>query len=239
MDNNLFESILDNNNIKVYLFIENTQEFICINRIKINIYEDRYGYSISCFKTIDIECELYENNIESALRSLKYYKLMYENEHSRNPKTGRLEIHKKNISSDVILYVSKDEDSELNKILGLKNVVIINTNEFERTITLTCDHYIMFEGIQGIDDEQYISNINKRISINYNQSCNSPYFIDSSYYYENKNSLENIEDDYGEDDYDEDNWDFGWDDYNENSKQQHSLLESFKKSLSKINCFKL
>ena len=210
------QNTINLNNIKIYLFVEDIKEYVEIDYIKIDINEQSRGYYYFN-NSIDIYCQLNKNVFTHALIALKYNQLAYEGEHSRNPETGRLEIYKKDIVSDAILYVSLNDN--LIKIIEFKNLMILSYNEIEYNISLTCDHYIMFSDIQSIKNEQHLSSIYNKIIVNYSKSY-EPYL---------NVMINNISDNYNEDNCCEDDWD----DYNyinDNNNQN-----TFQKSLNIIS----
>ena len=62
--------------INVCLFVEDIEEYININSIKINISEDGSPYFHNA--SINIECVFDENIFNKALTLLKYERLIYE-----------------------------------------------------------------------------------------------------------------------------------------------------------------
>ena len=201
-------SSLTESDIKVYLFIEDIEEDIEIDNIKIDIDEQYRGYYDN--SSININCQLNKNTIIRALHALKYNKF-------------RLEITKKDIVSDAIIYVSLNDKSI--KIVEFKNLMILSYNEIEHDIQLTCDYYIMFSDIQNIKNEQYIRSIYNKIGISYNKS------------YEPLNSIVvNNPDNCNEDNCIEDNyWEDDWDDYNyDEDDSQHNTFEKSSNLISKL-----
>ena len=61
---------LSHNSINVYLFVEDIEEYIDVNSIKINIGEDGSPYFHNT--SINIECVFDENIFNKALTLLKY-----------------------------------------------------------------------------------------------------------------------------------------------------------------------
>ena len=207
---------------RIYLFIENINEYIEVQSIKINI-EEESGFI--CFnRSTEINCNFFnEDNFNKSLIALKYNKLLYESKNSINPKTGRCEILKKDIVSDIILYVSKNNE-DLIKIVELKNVMITYINLSEYEISLTCDYYIFH------NNEQYSENIYNKISINYNR-CNNQIYMP---YYNNSDKTEAYEDNYDYDDWnDYDDYNYEEDDELKNNEVDN-IFEKSSKLISKI-----
>ena len=214
------------NRINAYLFIEDKKEYINLNSIKIDINEESGPYLLNQF--INIECTFDKDIFNKALSLLKYEKFMDEYNETLDPKTGRCYINKKNIVSDVILYVSKFDSNDQLKIIELKNVMINCVNMEENTILLICDYYIRFNDFLEIDDKEYLCNIYNLININYNKTYNAPYLgIDLL----NHNNSE-INDE-------EDNYDYDWDDYDyieyqKDNEEGQDLFERSSQLISKI-----
>lgn len=206
----ILQNIVDSNNIKICLFVEDIEEYIEIDNMKIDINEQ----SRECYydnSSINICCQLNKNTIIHALHTLKYNKLMYE------------ETSKSDIVSDAIIYVSLND--ELIKVIEFKNLMILSYNEYEYDIQLTCDHYIMFSDIQSIKNEQYLRSIYNKLDINisYNNS------------YKPWNSINvNNHDNCNEDNYWEDDWDDYDYDYDDEDNDQHNTFEKSSNLISKI-----
>ena len=223
---------LSHNSINVYLFVEDIEEYINVNSIKINICEDGSPYFHNT--SINIECVFDENILNKALASLKYEKLIYEYDHTFDYTKGRCYINKKDIVSDVILYVSKYHDNNLIKIIGLKNVMINCVNLEENVINLTCDYYIRFNDFLEIEDKEYLYNICSLINIDYNKTYNTPYYLGMPFDHTHTREIDNNEEDYEEiyDDWD----DYDYNDYEEdmNNNDNEDIFEKSSKLVSKI-----
>lgn len=222
--------------VNIYLFVEDIKEYIPLNTIKINIQEES-GFYICSNKSIDINCEfINEDNFKQALHSLKYYKLIYEYNRTFDYTKGRCYINKKDILSDVILYIEQKNSGNLLKILELKNVIITSLNEFEKNISLTCDYYLMFDGIDEIKDDKYLADIYRKVYINSNKVCHNPYLgfnlpFNNVQYNKDEEDYEEIYDDW--DDYD---YNYDLDDYEEdkNNNNVDNIFEKSSKLVSKI-----
>jgi len=219
------------NSINVYLFVEDIKEYIDVNSIKINIGEDGSPYFHNT--SISIECEFNENTFENALNSLKYINFIQYN-YILDPQTGRCPINKKDIVSDIILYVSKFGSNDLIKIIELKNVMITSINQFHFLISLTCDYYIRFNDFLEIEDKEYIHNICNLVNINYNRTYNPPYYLGIPFDHTHTKEINNNEEDYEEiyDDWD----DYDYDNYEEdqNNNDVDNIFEKSGKLVSKI-----
>ncbi len=215
---------IHNKIVNVYLFVEDIEQYISINSIKININEES-GYQICYSPLIEIKCQLNADTINHALNTLKYNKLM---EYSLD---GHYSFCKKDISSDVILYVSRNDSDELLKIIELKNVIISSFNEDEYTISLRCDYYIMFGDIQGVDDNEYLSCIYNQVFINSKRICHN-YFSPDLYLYNTNENEDSKDDDYEYDDWD-DYYDYYENDMNKNEDNEDIFSKS-SKLISKI-----
>ena len=209
------------NSINVYLFVEDAKEYIDVDFIKINIDEESGPYLLH--QSINIECVFDENIFSKALSTLKYENLM-SNFDQYAP------INKKDIVSDVILYVSKYYDNNLMKIIELKNVMITSINMEEYIVNMTCDYYIRFNDFLEIDDKEYLQNIYSIINIDYNHKYNTPYF---GFPYLNNNESEiNDNDDYEED---WDDYDYGdYEDDINNTEDNEDVFDKSSKLISKI-----
>jgi len=221
--------------INVCLFVEDIEEYISINSIKINICEDGSPYFHNT--SIDIECVFDENILNNALTSLKYERLIYEYNSTFDYTKGRCYINKKNIVSDVILYVSKInsyyDTTDLLKLFELKNVMITGVNLEENIINLTCDYYIRFNDFLEIEDKEYLENIFRLVNINYNKTYNPSYYLGMGMPFDNTctKSIENSNNDY------EENYDYDWDnyeEYQEDNKESEDIFENSSKLISKI-----
>lgn len=210
--------------INVCLFVEDIEEYISINSIKINISEDGSPYFHNT--SINIECTFDKDIFNKALSLLKYEKFMDEYNRTLDPKTGRCYINKKNIVSDIILYVSKFDSNDRLKIIELKNVMINCVNMEENTILLTCDYYIRFNDFLEIDDKEYLCNIYKLININYNKTYNAPY-LGIDFLTHNNSETNNEEENYDWDDYD-------YTEYQEDNEESQDLFERSSQLISKI-----
>jgi len=217
--------------INVCLFIEDIEEYIDLNKIKIDINESGNPYIRNA--SINIECEFNENIFNKALYSLKYEKMMYEYDNTLNSHTGRCYINKKDIVSDIILYVSKSnsyyDTCDLLKIIEFKNVMITSINIEENIINLTCDYYIRFNDFLEIEDKIYLENILRLININYSQSYNTPCYLDMPFDHTCTRTDENIED---WDDYNDD-YDYDYDESQSNN-EVNNLFDKSSKLVSKI-----
>lgn len=217
--------------INVCLFVEDIEEYIDVDSIKININENGNQYFRNA--SINIECEFNENTFDNALNSLKYINFLQYN-YILDPQTGRCPINKKDIISDVILYVSKIDSNDLMKIIELKNVMITSINQFHFLISLTCDYYIRFNDFLEIEDKEYLHNICSLVNINYNPTYNPPYYLDMPFDHTRTKSIENNEEDY-EENYDD--WeDYDYDNYEEdmNNNDNGDIFEKSSKLISKI-----
>ena len=210
--------------INVCLFVEDIEEYISINSIKINISEDGSPYFHNT--SINIECTFDKDIFNKALSLLKYEKFMDEYNRTLDPKTGRCYINKKNIVSDIILYVSKFDSNDRLKIIELKNVMINCVNMEENTILLTCDYYIRFNDFLEIDDKEYLCNIYNLININYNKTYNAPY-LGIDFLTHNNSETNNEEENYDWDDYD-------YTEYQEDNEESQDLFERSSQLISKI-----
>jgi len=212
------------NSINVCLFVEDAKEYIDVDFIKINIYEDNSPYFTNT--SINIECIFNENIFNKALVSLKYENVIHSFDGY---------INKKDIVSDVILYVSKYHDNNLTKIIELKNVIITSINMEEYSVNMICDYYIRFNDFLEIDDKEYLYNICNLINID--KTYNHIYYLGMPFDHTSTKSIENFNDNYEEDwyDYEED-----WDDYNDykddinNTKDNEDVFEKSSKLISKI-----
>jgi len=204
----ILQNIVNLTNIKIYLYVEDIEEDIEIDSIKIDINEQ----SRECYydnSSINICCQLNKNTIIQGLHALKYNKLMYE------------ETTKKDIVSDAILYVSLNDESI--KVIEFKNLMILSYNEIEHNIQLTCDHYIIYSDIQTIKNEQYIRSIYNKLDINI--SHNNSYKPWNSI---NVNNHDNCnENNYWEDDLDDYN-------YDDEDNDQHNTFEKSSNLISKL-----
>jgi len=217
--------------INVCLFVEDIEEYIDVDSIKINIDEGGNQYFRNT--SINIECEFNENSFDNALNSLKYINFLQYN-YILDPQTGKCPINKKDIISDVILYVSKIGSNDLIKIIELKNVMITSINQFHFLISLTCDYYIRFNDFLEIEDKEYLHNICSLVNINYNHTYNPPYYLDMPFDHTRTKSIENNEEDY-EENYDD--WgDYDYDNYEEdmNNNDNGDIFEKSSKLISKI-----
>lgn len=223
---------LSHNSINVYLFVEDIEEYIDVNSIKINIDENGSPYFHNT--SISIECVFDENIFNKALALLKYEKLIYEYDRTFDYTKGRCYINKKDIVSDVILYVSKYHDNNLIKIIGLKNVMITSINLEENIINLTCDYYIRFNDFLEIEDKEYLHNICSLINIDYNKTYNTPYYLGMPFDHTRTREIDNNKEDYEEiyDDWD----DYDYNDYEEdiNNNDNEDIFEKSSKLVSKI-----
>jgi len=213
--------------INVYLFIEDKKKYININSIKINITEDGSPYVHNT--SISIECVFNENmfNEVLSLSLLKYENLMQENGLEYN-------FRKKDLVSDIILYVSKTnsyhDTNNLLKIMELKNVMITGFNTEENTVMLICDYYIRFNDYLEITDKDYLENIFNLININYNKSYTTPYLY-MPYLDYTSHEIENNSNDY------EENYDYDdWEDYEEDQDniKVDNIFDKSSKLVSKI-----
>ena len=207
------------NSINVYLFVEDAKEYIDVNFIKINIDEESGPYLLH--QSINIECVFDENIFSKALSTLKYENVI---------RSFDGYINKKDIVSDVILYVSKYHDNNLIKIIELKNVMITSINTEESIISLICDYYIRFNDFLEIDDKEYLQNIYSIINIDYNHKYNTPYL---GFPYLNNNEFETNDND----DYEEDWDDYDYNDYEDdinNTEDNEDVFEKSSKLISKI-----
>ena len=212
---------LSHNSINVYLFVEDIEEYINVNSIKINISEDGSPYFHNT--SINIECVFDENILNKALASLKYENVIHS--------FDGYHINKKDIVSDVILYVSKYHDNNLIKIIELKNVMITSVNLEENIINLICDYYIRFNDFLEIEDKEYLHNIYSLINIDYNKTYNTPYYLGMPFDHTRTGEIDNKEEDYEEiwDDYDYDNYE----EYQDNNDVDN-IFEKSSKLVSKI-----
>ena len=217
------------NSINVCLFVEDINEYIDVNSIKINISEDGSPYFHNA--SINIECVFDENIFNKALSLLKYERLIYEYDHTFDYTKGRCYINKKDIVSDVILYVSKYHDNNLIKIIELKNVMITSVNLEENIINLTCDYYIRFNDFLEIEDKEYLYNIYRLINIDYNKTYNTPYYLGMPFDHIRTRGIDNKEEDYEEiwDDYDYDNYE-----EDQDNNDVDNIFEKSSKLVSKI-----
>ena len=209
------------NSINVYLFVEDAKEYIDVNFIKINIDEESGPYLLH--QSINIECIFNENIFSKALSTLKYENLMSNFDQY-------VPINKKDIVSDVILYVSKYHDNNLIKIIELKNVMITSINMEEYVVNMTCDYYIRFNDLLEIDDKEYLQNIYSIINIDYNHKYNTPYL---GFPYLNNNEFETNDND----DYEEDWDDYDYGDYEDdinNTEDNEDVFDKSSKLISKI-----
>ena len=208
------------NSINVYLFVEDAKEYIDINFIKINIDEESGPYLLH--QLINIECVFDENILNKALTLLKYENVIHH--------FDGYHINKKDIVSDVILYVSKYHDNNLMKIIELKNVIITSINMEEYIVNMTCDYYIRFNDFLEIDDKEYLQNIYSIINIDYNHKYNTPYL---GFPYLNNNESETNDND----DYEEDWDDYDYNDYEDdinNTENNEDVFDKSSKLISKI-----
>lgn len=208
----------------IYLFIEDKNEYIKINSIKINISEDDGPYVHNT--SISIECVFNESVFNDVLSSslLKYENLIQENGLEYN-------FRKKDLVFNITLYVSKTnsyyDTTDLLKIIELKNVMITGFNTEENTVMLTCDYYIRFNDYLDIKDKDYLENIFRLININYNKTYNAPYLY-MPYLDYTSHEIENNSDDY-EENYDD------WDDIDYNNNQENKdIFENSSKLISNI-----
>jgi len=217
------------NSINVCLFVEDMNEYVDIDMIKINISEDGSPYFHNA--SISIECVFDENILNKALSLLKYERLIYEYDRTFDYTKGRCYINKKDIVSDVILYVSKYHDNNLIKIIELKNVMITSVNLEENIINLICDYYIRFNDFLEIEDKEYLHNIYSLINIDYNKTYNTPYYLGMPFDHTRTGEIDNKEEDYEEiwDDYDYDNYE----EYQDNNDVDN-IFEKSSKLVSKI-----
>lgn len=211
------------NSINVYLFVEDVKEYIDVDFIKINICEDNSPYFNNT--SINIECTFDENVFNKALASLKYENVIHSFDGY---------INKKDIVSDVILYVSKYHDNNLIKIIELKNVMITSINMEEYVVNMTCDYYIRFNDFLEIDDKEYLYNICNLINID--KTYNPIYYLGMPFDHTCTKSIENSNDDYN-DDYEEDWDDYDYNDYEDdinNTEDNEDVFEKSSKLISKI-----
>ena len=210
------------NSINVYLFVEDAKEYIDVDFIKINIDEESGPYLLH--QLINIECVFDENIFSKALSTLKYENLMSNFDQYAT-------INKKDIVSDVILYVSsKYHDNNLTKIIELKNVMITSINMEEYIVNMTCDYYIRFNDFLEIDDKEYLQNIYSIINIDYNHKYNTPYL--GFPYLNNNESETNDNNDYEED---WDDYDYGdYEDDINNTEDNEDVFDKSSKLISKI-----
>ena len=218
------------NSINVCLFVEDIKEYINVNSIKINISEDGSPYFHNT--SIGIECVFDENILNKALSLLKYERLIYEYDHTFDYTKSRCYINKKDIVSDVILYLYKYHDNNLIKIIELKNVMITTVNREENIINLTCDYYIRFNDFLEIEDKEYLHSICSLINIDYNKTYNTPYYLEMPFNHTHTREIDNKEEDY------EEIWD-NWDDYdnyeeNQDNNDVDNIFEKSSKLVSKI-----
>ena len=223
--------------INVCLFVEDIEEYISINSIKININEDGSPYFHNT--SINIECTFNKDVLNKALTSLKYERLIYEYDSTFDYTKGRCYINKKDIVSDIILYVSKInsyyDTTNLLKLFELKNVMITSVNPEENIINLTCDYYIRFNDFLEIEDKEYLENIFRLVNINCNKTYNPPYYLGMGMPFDHTctKPIENSNDDY------EENYDYDWDDYDyeeyqEDNKESEDTFERSSQLISKI-----
>ena len=211
------------NSINVYLFVEDAKEYIDVDFIKINICEDNSPYFNNI--SINIECVFNENIFNKALTLLKYENVIHSFDGY---------INKKNIVSDVILYVSKYHDNNLIKIIELKNVIITSINMEEYIVNMTCDYYIRFNDFLEIDDKEYLYNICNLINID--KTYTPLFYLGMPFDHTCTKSIENSNDDYN-DDYEEDWYDYDYNDYEDdinNTKDNEDVFDKSSKLISKI-----
>ena len=209
------------NRINTYLFIEDKEEYINLNSIKINIKEESNPYLINHID-INIECTFNKDIFNKALSLLKYENLLYESNNGL--------YNKKDIISNLILYVSKINSNNQLKIIELKNAMINGVNMEENIIILTCDYYIRFNEFLEIDDKEYLYDIYNLININYNKTYNTPYYHDMYFDHSNTKIVEN-DNEYYEENYDD--WN-DYDEYQEDNDENEDIFEKSSKLVSKI-----
>ena len=156
------------------LYIEDTDEILKLDNIRIENNRDSFGY----VNSFSLSCH-YLNESYEVKKALKYDKLinLYNDYY----------VKKKDIVSDGELYEIDCYTGKQTKILEVKNLVLSSINEFEQIIDLYCDWCIATgnhsnnietinyqptfrpQTINTYDDEEYDDNM--MLTNNVNEYC--------------------------------------------------------------------